>query len=418
MTSKRECFVYIQLPGTLELVTCGKYVRQILRNGAAVGYFVYGQAYRDRGDAVEIDPYNLPLSAREYTTAKLQGVFGALRDAAPDAWGRYVIERFAGRTDLDEVDYLLQSPEDRAGALSFGRSSEPPAPWHEFNRIIHLGELRHGAKVLEEDRDDEVLHQLDQLTTYRTSMGGARPKNVVEDENGLWIAKFPSIGDRWNNAAAEAGLLSLAKLCGIRVSEVRVEPFLGESILLVKRFDREKVDGGYLRHRMVSALTMLDADDGGTDRTGWSYVQLADELKRWSSRPNDDRVELFRRMVFNALVSNIDDHPRNHAVIAAGRDWRLSPAYDLTPSPSLSVEGRDLALICGVEGRIARRSNLVSQAGRFGLTEEEADSIVGQVREVVAARWEGEVRSQGGTDRDIELIAPAFLYPGFEYAPG
>jgi len=367
---------------------------------------------------VEIDPYNLPLAAREYTTAKLRGVFGALRDGAPDAWGRHVIERFSGRPDLDEVDYLLQSPEDRAGALSFGRSSTPPAPRHEFNRIIHLGELRHAAKVLEEDRDDAILPQLEQLANPRTSMGGARPKNVVEDEGGLWVAKFPSNRDRWSNAAVEAGLMSLAGLCGIRVAEGRVEPFLGENILLVKRFDRERVEGGYLRHRMVSALTMLDADDGGIDLTGWSYVLLADELKRWSSRPNDDRAELFRRMAFNALVSNIDDHPRNHAVIAPGRDWRLSPAYDLTPSPGLSVEARDLALVCGVEGRVARRSNLVSQAGRFGLTKEEAANLIDGIKEVVAARWDGEVRKYGGTDRDIELITPAFLYPGFEYAPG
>jgi len=418
MTSNRECFVYIQLPGTLDVVTCGKYVRQLLRDSTAVGRFVYGRTYRDRDDAVEIDPYNLPLAAREYTTAKLRGVFGALRDSAPDAWGRYVIERFEGRTDLDEVDYLLRSPEDRAGALSFGRSATPPGPRHEFNRIIHLGELREAARVLEEDRDDAILPQFERLTNPRTSIGGARPKNVVEDDDGLWIAKFPSNRDRWSNAAAEAGLMSLAGLCGIRVAEVRVEPFLGESILLVKRFDRERVEGGYLRHRMVSALTMLDADDGGVDLTGWSYVLLADELKRWSARPDDDRAELFRRMAFNALVSNIDDHPRNHAVIAPGRDWRLSPAYDLTPSPSLSVEARDLALVCGVEGRVARRSNLVSQSGRFGLTEEEAGNIIDGIRDVVATRWEGEVRRYGGTDRDIELIIPAFLYPGFEYAPG
>jgi serine/threonine-protein kinase HipA len=418
MTSDRECFVFIQLPGSLETVTCGKYVRQILRDGSGIGRFVYGRGYREREDAVEIDPYNLPLVPREFTTAKLQGVFGALRDAAPDAWGRYVIERFAGRTDLNEVDYLLQSPEDRAGALSFGRSPTPPPPRHEFNRIIHLSELRHAAKLLEEDPDEDILVQLQHLKSPRTSIGGARPKNVVEDEDGLWIAKFPSRADRWNNAAVEAALLSLAGLCGIRVPATRVEPIFREHILLVERFDRQKVDGGYLRHRMVSALTMLDADDGGVDKTGWSYVLLADELKRWSSHPDEDRAELFRRMAFNALVSNIDDHPRNHAVIAAGRNWRLSPAYDITPSPSLSVGGRDLALICGLEGRVARRSNLVSQAGRFGLSNEEANNIIDGIREVVVARWEGEVRSHGGSDRDIELIAPAFLYPGFEYAPG
>ena len=416
MTSSPECFVFIQLPRTPEVVTCGKYVRQILRDGTAAGRFVYGRTYRDREDAVEIDPYNLPLAARQYTTAKLQGVFGALRDSAPDAWGRFVIERFAGRTELDEVDFLLQSPEDRAGALSFGFSPNPPAPRHSYNRIFHLGELRHAARILEEDCDDKILPQLEQLTNPRTSMGGARPKNVVEDEDGLWIAKFPAARDRWNDAAVEAAMLSLAGLCGIRVPEIRVEPFLGESILLVKRFDREKVEGGYLRHRMVSALTVLDADDGGTDRTGWSYVLLADELKRWSSRQGDDRTELFRRMAFNALVSNIDDHPRNHALVAAGHDWRLAPAYDITPSPLHCVEGRDLALICGTEGRIARRSNILSQAVRFGLSREEAGRIVDELKDIVESRWEGEVGRHGGTPRDRELIASAFLYEGFEYS--
>ena len=417
MTSDQECYVYIQLPGTLEVVTCGRYVRQELRDGTAVGRFVYGRSYRDRRDAVEVDPYHLPLSPNEHLTAKLGGVFGALRDGAPDAWGRYVIQRFAGRADLGEVDYLLQSPEDRAGALSFGRSVIPPGPTPTFNRIIRLGELRNAAWILEEDRDDEILPQIEQLVDPRTSMGGARPKNVVEDDEGLWIAKFPSLKDRWDNAAVEAAMLSLAGLCGIRVPETRIEPFLGESILLVRRFDRERVSGGYHRHRMASALTVLDAEDSGTDRANWSYVLFADELKRWSSHPDEDRPELFRRMAFNALVSNLDDHPRNHAVLAAGRDWRLAPAYDITPSPVQSVT-RHLALVCGTEGRVARRSNLVSQAARFGLGVDDAGAIIDEMKKTVAARWENEVARHGGSARDRDRISPAILAEGFEHAAG
>lgn len=412
MTSEAECFVYIQMPESLEVVTCGRYLRQELRGGV-VGRFVYGRSYRDRADAVEIDPYNLPLSGDEYVTAKLDGVFGALRDAAPDAWGRYVIQRLAGGVDLDEVDYLLRSPEDRAGALSFGRSADPPGPTHDYNRIIRLGELRNAARVLEEDRGEELPPEIEVLVNPRTSMGGARPKNVVEDDDGLWLAKFPAKGDRWNNAPVEAAMLALAGRCGIRVPETRIEPLLGESILLVKRFDREKVEGGYHRHRMVSALTVLDADDTGTDRSNWSYVVLADELKRWSSRPDPDRLELFRRMVFNALVSNLDDHPRNHALLSAGRDWRLAPAYDITPSPVHSVT-RDLAMTCGSEGRVARRSNLVSRAARFGLATDEAEEIIDDMKRVVAGGWEDEVARQGGTQRDRELVASAFLGEGFE----
>jgi len=413
-TSSSECFVYIQLPGSLDVVTCGRYVREEVR-GEAIGRFVYGRSYREREDAVEVDPYDLPLSTREFVTARLRGVFGAFRDAAPDAWGRYVIQRYAGAADLDELDYLLLAPEDRAGALSFGRSKTPPAPTHDFNRIVHLRELREAARILEEDPTGDVLPQLGQLIEPRTSIGGARPKNVVEDDEGLWIAKFPARGDRWNNAPVEAAMLSLAGVCGIRVPETRIERILDESILLVKRFDREKVDAGYHRHRMVSALTVLDADDTGTDRSNWSYVLLADELRRWSSRPDRDRVELFRRMAFNALVSNLDDHPRNHALVAAGLDWRLAPAYDITPSPVRSAS-RDLALVCGREGRRARRSNLLSEAARFGLARDEAAAIIDQVRGIVASRWEQEVTRHGGTDRDRERMASAILCEGFEDA--
>jgi len=413
MTSERDCYVYIQLPGTLQAVTCGRYARQGLRDGTTVGRFVYGRSYRERPEAVDIDPYNLPLSSDEYVTAGLGGIFGALRDAAPDAWGRYVIARYAGRADLDEIDYLLMSPEDRPGALSFGRSPTPPGPTHAFNRVIHLRELREATRILEEDRGEEIPAAIARLVDPRTSMGGARPKNVVEDDDGLWVAKFPARGDRWNNAAVEAALLSLAGLCGIRVPETRIEHVLEEDVLLVRRFDREKTASEYLRHRMVSALTVLRAETYPTERANWSYVLLADELRRWSARPRDDRAELFRRMAFNAMVSNLDDHPRNHAVVAGGRGWRLAPAYDLTPSPVASYT-RDLALICGKEGRAARRSNLVSQPERFGIAAEEAHAIIDEVKATVAARWEAEIARHGGSTRDRERIAPAILPEGFE----
>jgi serine/threonine-protein kinase HipA len=328
-------------------VTCGRFEHRLLPRGAGVGRFVYGRSYRGRADAVALDPIHLPLSTRTYETAALGGVFGALRDAAPDGWGRLVIERVMGRTDLTELDYLLESPEDRAGALSFGRGVAPPAPVRDYNRIVLLDELREAARIIEAGASTEdVPEQVRQVLEPTTSMGGARPKNTVEDEVGLWLAKFPAKGDRWNSAAVEAGMLRLAARCDIRVPETRIDRLGEESVLLLRRFDREKVEGGYHRHRMASALTMLAAEDSPTDRMNWSYLLLADELQRWSSRPREDKAELFRRVAFNALISNNDDHPRNHAVVAAGRDWRLAPAYDLTPNPQYGREERDLALVC------------------------------------------------------------------------
>lgn len=420
MAARRDCFVYVQLPGSLETVVCGRFQQTSTREGLLVGRFVYGRSYRARTDAVPLDPIHLPITPTVYETARLEGVFGALRDSAPDAWGRRVIERIAGRP-LDEVDFLLESPQDRAGALSFGRGQTPPAPVREYNRIVQLEELRRAAALLEDDRPgDPVSPQILDLLDPGTSMGGARPKNVVEDDGGLWLAKFPQRGDRWNNAPVEAAMLSLAGRCGIRVPETRVERAGGDSVLLVKRFDRERVGGegterGYLRHRMVSALTVLDAEDSPTDRRNWSYVLLADELQRWSARQREDKAELFRRMVFNALIANVDDHPRNHALIAPGRDWRLAPAYDLTPNARQGSEGRRLAMECGELGRLATRENLISQAPRFGLRTEEANAVVEEMRAIVGRFWRPEVLRSGGSERDCETIAGAFVYPGLEY---
>ena len=183
---------------------------------------------------------------------------------------------------------------------------------------------------------------------------------------------------------------------------------------------RERVtdEGGlarYLRHRVVSALTALDAEDTAMDQRNWSYVVLADELGRWSSRARLDRVELFRRMVLNALISNVDDHPRNHALVAPGRDWHLAPAYDLTPNARQGSEGRRLAMECGVLGRVATRENLLSMAPRFGLLVDEANAVIEEMREIVGRFWRAEVLRNGGSERDCRVIEGAFVYPGLEY---
>jgi serine/threonine-protein kinase HipA len=165
----------------------------------------------------------------------------------------------------------------------------------------------------------------------------------------------------------------------------------------------------------VSALTVLGAEESPTDRAGWSYVLLSDELQRWSARPRQDRAELFRRVVFNALISNVDDHPRNHALIAPGREWRLAPAYDLTPNPRQGLEERRLAMECGRSGRVARRDNLLSQSVRFGLHADEASAVIDEMKATVARHWSAEVLRQGGSEHDCHVIEPAFHYPGFEY---
>lgn len=250
-----------------------------------------------------------------------------------------------------------------------------------------------------------------------SSVGGARTKTVVRGQDGsAWLAKFPERNDRWSHAAVEGGMLQLAAECGIRTPEARVDVVGREQVLLVRRFDREPTDDGTgeLKSRMVSALTVLDLDESVTERSGWSYLDLADEIQRWSAEPVADKRELFRRIVFNALISNTDDHPRNHALIAPGRGWRLSPAYDLTPSRVRSLEHRDLAMTAGAYGRWANRGNLLSEGPRFGWRREAANRVIDEMVDVVERRWRSAIREQGGSAEDCEAVAGAFLYPGFE----
>lgn len=411
-----ECYVYITLPGATEFVTAGKFELATDRRGIPTGRFIYGRSYLDRGNAVAIDPLELKLGNKTYATNSLKGIFGSLRDASPDYWGRRVIQKRSGRTEHGEIDYLLHSPDDRAGALGFGLNKEPPAPRRQFNRTIELEKLQKLADAIiadEDIRDYADAEQAQDLMFGGTSMGGARPKALVEDENTLWIAKLNHPDDRWNVARVEHAMLKLARECGLQTSASKVLPIGGRDVLMVKRFDREHTDAGYRRGRMLSALTLLRADDDYQDRERWSYVLLVEELRRISSQPRTDAPELFRRMVFNALISNVDDHPRNHAVVAMDTDWKLSPAYDLTPSTPVSADYRYLALECGDMGRFANAGNLLSQCERFYLAPDDARNMIDRMEAFVRDNWYAVARREGVTEKDCEKIASAFAYPGF-----
>ncbi len=396
-------------------VTAGKFVLTKNPRGDALGRFVYGRSYLENPRAVEVDPVELKISPKTYETAQLNGVFGALRDAGPDYWGRRVIEKHTGKTQLGELDYLLESPDDRAGALGYGLNNVPPPPRRQFNKTTDLEKLQALANALAHDESpaDHEAQQVQDLMLLGTSMGGARPKAVVQDADGLWVAKFNRPDDRWNNTRVEHAMLRLARECGITTAENRIESIGGKDTLLVKRFDREKMAAGYARARMVSGLTILRSDEAPAARQNWSYVILVEELRRIVEDAKRDGRELFRRICFNALISNIDDHPRNHAIIAKEKGWKLSPAYDLTPSVPVSTERRDLALECGDQGRYANAKNILSQHARFLLNSGEAEKIVKDMKAQVKATWYNTVRTSGVTEKDAEAIRGAFVYPGF-----
>lgn len=418
MTSERECYVYLVPPGATEFVTAGRFRVSPTPEGPSVGEFVYGRRYLERDDAVELDPVELRLRRGSYETARMQGFFGAIRDSMPDFWGRRIIERNAGRAQLEEFDYLMRGPDDRAGALGFGLNVEPPAPQSSFNRTLDLERLQVAADAVINDEPDiagSASGQVEALMLLGTSMGGARPKAVVEHEQDLWLAKFTRQDDRWNHARVEHGLLKLAQSCELTVADSKITTVAGRDVLLVRRFDRDRKEDGYRRHRMVSALTLLQIDDNPAARTNWSYILLADEIRRVSVEPAADLRELFGRMCFNAAISNLDDHPRNHALLAKEREWRLCPAFDLTPSPVIAMDRRDLAMICGQFGRYANRENLLSLHDRFFLSETDAKAVVDRIVETVRTQWWSTMRRAGVSEVDCETIARSFLYSGFFY---
>jgi serine/threonine-protein kinase HipA len=418
MTSERGCYVYIVPPGATDFVTAGRFEVSVTPEGDSVGRFFYGRRYLERSDAVELDPVELRLRRGQYETARMDGFFGAIRDAMPDYWGRRVIERNTGHTKLEEFDYLMYGPDDRAGALGFGSNVQPPPPKRRFNQTMDLERLQAAADAIisdEPNTGDSSIRQAEELILIGTSMGGARPKAVVEHEQNLWIAKFSRYDDRWNHPRVEHGLLRLAQKCGISVAENRITNIGGRDVILVRRFDRERTEKGYQRHRMVSALTLLQSDDSPTSRRDWSYILFADELRRISRMPEADLRELFARMCFNAAVSNIDDHPRNHAILAKSRDWELSPAFDLTPTSMIGMERRDLAMACGDRGRYANKNNLLSQHGRFLLNKEDATTILNKIVETVRNSWRPVMKESGVSNIDCKMIETAFLYKGFFY---
>lgn len=241
-------------------------------------------------------------------------------------------------------------------------------------------------------------------------MGGARPKVTIEDGHCLYLAKLPEKRDKHNMQRIEYATLELARAAGLNVCGTRIESVGKAEALILLRFDREwNPDiGTDARHGLASGLTVLNAEDGIRGRERWSYLLLADEIRRWSVKPDADRLELFKRMVFNAMVTNNDDHPRNHAMLRTTASWRLSPAYDIVPVPLLSLERRDLALEVGKFGRAASLYNILSDCGAFGLSREEAETVIAQMEQVVRG-WKEFFFRYGVEERSIEYIGQAIL---------
>ena len=389
------------------------------RRGSESATFAYAPQYLSNSAAYALDPA-LPLSSGSYQTPAGKPMFGAFRDCAPDRWGRTLVDRREaalareqGRTarSLGEIDYLLGVRDDlRQGALRF---RDPAKPGHDDDIRPFLAVATMGVSALTDlpvlldladraDRNTAGLPDLQRLIRIGSSLGGARPKAHVIDANGrVAIAKFPSPSqDTWNVMRWEKVALDLAKDAGIDVPPSRVLNLAGRSVLVVDRFDRTAARD---RVGYVSAMTMLEASDGDER----SYLEIAEVLETASNRSTADLHQLWRRIVFSVLISNTDDHLRNHGFLHQRADvWRLAPAFDLNPNPAPGTKYLSTAIdTADTEARLD--TALAVAADYFRLSDERARSVVREIGAVVG-RWRETAAGHGLSSPEITAMAPAF----------
>jgi serine/threonine-protein kinase HipA len=404
----KEVLIYVDLRGAPHLV--GRLWAR-MRKDRESATFEYEKSWLTHPDRFSLEPA-LTLGPGAFHSPSGKPLFGAIGDSAPDRWGRVLMrrverrraerERQAPRT-LREIDYLLLvSDEARQGALRFAeKEGEPflaargPAqipPLIQLPRLLSASE-----RVLDDTESEEDLRL---LLAPGSSLGGARPKASVRDRDGhLSIAKFPNQGDEYNTVLWEALALTLAAKAGIATPAWRLETAAEKSVLLLRRFDREEG----MRLPFLSAMSML----GANDNEPRSYLEFVDALRRHGAAPKEDMRALWRRIVFSIVISNTDDHLRNHGFLYAGaQGWRLAPAYDLNPVPT-DIKARVLSTSISLDDGTASLNLAMEVAEYFELDLKAARRIAGEVGRAVAS-WRAQAAKLSLTKAEIDRMASAF----------
>ncbi|NTV49285.1 MAG: type II toxin-antitoxin system HipA family toxin [Geobacteraceae bacterium] len=414
----KEIYVWIWLPGETEPVVAG-----MLTAVGTTYVFNYGKSYLQRGNAIPIYDAELPL--RQGLLPLLSGLSipGCLRDAAPDAWGRRVIlnKKFGNKASgidpaaLDELSYLIESGSDRIGALDFQLSPTQYEPRYASGAPIE--ELIEATERVE--KGIPLTPELAQALQHGTSIGGARPKALIESDSRKFIAKFSTSTDLYSVVKAEYVAMRLAAMAGIDVAPVSLERAAGKDVLLVERFDRMATANGWQRKSLVSALTMLTLDEMMARYA--SYETLAEIIRsKFRNAPGTLR-ELFSRIVFNILVGNTDDHARNHAAFWDGQMLMLTPAYDICPQGRHGQTATQAMLIAG-EDRSSRITTCIAAAPQFLLSEEEAVDIIAKQITCIEQNWSTvcDNASLSEVDRNLmwgnQILNP-YVFEGLEPGP-
>ncbi len=412
----REVFVYVDLDGTPHLM--GRLWSRV-RKDRETATFEYDRAWLEHPARFSLEPA-LTLGPGPFHTVGDTPMFGAIGDSAPDRWGRGLMRRMErrraeghGQTPraLHEIDFLmLVDDEARQGALRFAEREGGPFLRHEGAKrippLLELPKLLSATERLLDEKDTDEDLRL--LIAPGSSLGGARPKASVRDNAGhLAIAKFPRRDDDFNAVLWEATALALGKKAGIAVPVARLEIVATKSVLLLRRFDRD----GARRVPFLSAMSML----GSKDHETRSYLEMVDALRQHGASPKADMEELWRRIVFNILISNTDDHLRNHGFLYEGRNgWRLAPAYDLNPVP-VDIKPRILSTAINEDDSTASLPLAFSVAEYFELDAGRAREIAARVGKAVA-KWRDVASQRGLTLSEADRMASAFEHRDSEMA--
>ncbi|MGB8818620.1 MAG: type II toxin-antitoxin system HipA family toxin [Rhizobiaceae bacterium] len=395
-----EAYVWIWLPHETQPVVAGRLARQ--NDGRLM--FNYGQSYLARRNAIAIYDPELPLKAGEIALDDKLQLPNCIRDASPDAWGRRVIiNRILGlkgrdADEPDELTYLLESGSDRIGALDFQRSAANYNPRQKENATLE--ELTQSAERVE--KGVPFSPELDLALQHGTSLGGARPKALIDAGNHKFIAKFSSSNDLYNVVKAEFVAMRLARIAGLNAAHVKLSKALGKDVLLVERFDRIAVISGWTRRALVSALTMLGLDE--MEARYASYEDFATLVRHRFTDPKQTLEELFGRMVFNILSGNTDDHARNHAAFWDGEHLTLTPAYDICPQGRTGGEATQAMLITG-NRRLSQLGLCLEAAPQFLLVADRARAIITAQLAAIRSHWD-EVCDEAG----LTQVDRAFLW--------
>lgn len=379
-----EAYVWIWLPGVTEPVVAGLLSRQ--RDGRLS--FNYGKSYLARADAISIYEPELPLKEGAIEPANRMQLPSCIRDGSPDAWGRRVIINRAmglkgddaAAVDLDELTYLLESGSDRIGMLDFQSSATDYVPRQAQSAT--LDELSQSAERVEQGVP--LTPELDQALQHGSSIGGARPKALVDGGAQKFIAKFSATNDLYSVVKAEFIAMRLAALVGLTVAPVKLDKALGKDVLLIERFDRQSTPQGWTRRGIVSALTMLGLDE--SEARYASYEEMATLIRHQFTDPKATLEELYGRITFNILCGNTDDHARNHAAFWDGKALSLTPAYDICPQGRTGGEASQAMLITGNK-RLSQLSVCLEAAPQFLLGDAKARNIIMRQIAAIKSEW-------------------------------